>query len=72
MKAENQKLAKMLEELSSEHISTDSDRFGSVVKKHGFEHVRTDKNGDFVVRDMQTEKYFLVNSSREYSEIAKP
>ena len=74
LKTENKKLAKMLEELSVEKVDVarDSEKFSAIVKKHGFERVRTDESGSFVVKDSDTQRYFLVESNREYSEIAKP
>ncbi len=68
------RLSEMLREISSDKItvSRDSQKFMDTVKKHGFEHVESRENGSFVVKSKDDEKYFLVDSNREFIEIEKP
>ncbi|WP_337954353.1 hypothetical protein [Aciduliprofundum sp. MAR08-339] len=37
-----ERIAKMLEKLSIEHVTVDSTKFPDMVKEHEFEHIRTE------------------------------
>ncbi|MCD6275512.1 MAG: endonuclease [Thermoplasmata archaeon] len=68
------RLSNMLEEIAREKmdVSSEKNKLVEIAKKHGFEHIRTEKDSSFIVRDNENKKYFLVDSNREFKEIEKP
>ena len=71
-KLKSERIAKMLEKLSVEHVTVNSTKFPDIVKEHGFEHVRTEENGSFILQDRESKKYFRVSANREFEEIESP
>ncbi len=72
MKDEKERIAEIFERLSKEKIDMNSERFPSIVREQGFEHVRTEENGAFILQDVQTRKYLRVKSKEDFEEIDKP
>ncbi len=72
MKDEKERIAEIYERLSKENIDMHSEKFPSIVREHGFEHVRTEENGAFILQDVQTRKYFRVKSKEDFEEIERP
>jgi len=67
-----ERIEKMFERLSEEKIDATSKRFPEIATEQGFEHVRTEESGSFILRDRETQKYFRVTPNREFEEIEKP
>ena len=72
MKDEKDRIAEIFDRLSKEKIDMHSENFPSIVKEHGFEHVRTEENGAFILQDVQTHKYFRVKNKEDFEEIERP
>ncbi len=72
MKTEKQRIAEIFDRASKESIDMSSEKFPAIVKEQGFEHVRTEEGGSFIIKDLQSQKYFRVKSMEEFKEIEKP
>ena len=72
MKNEKDRIAEIFERLSKEKIDINSERFPSIAREHGFEHVRTEENGAFILQDVQSRKYFRVKGREDFEEIERP
>ena len=72
MKTEKERISEIYDSISKESIDARSEKFPAMVKEHGFEHVRTENSGSFVLKDLQTQKYFRVSGRNEFAEIEKP
>jgi len=72
MENEKERISKMLERLSSESIDAHSEKLPEIVREHGFEHIRTEESGSFIVRDKETQKYFRIHGNRKFEEIESP
>ncbi|ADD08080.1 hypothetical protein [Candidatus Aciduliprofundum boonei] len=72
MKTDKERIAEIFEKLSKEKIDMHSEKFPSIVREQGFEHVRTEENGAFILQDVQTRKYLRVKSKEDFEEIERP
>ena len=72
MKTDKERIAEIFEKLSKEKIDMHSENFPSIVREQGFEHVRTEENGAFILQDVQTRKYLRVKSKEDFEEIERP
>ncbi len=72
MKTDKERIAEIFKQISKENIEMHSGNFPSIVREQGFEHVRTEENGAFILQDVQTRKYLLVKSKEDFEEIDKP
>ncbi len=72
MKTEKERIAEIFDRASKESVDASSEKFPAIVKEHGFEHVRTENSGSFILKDLQTQKYFRVKGREEFEEIERP
>ena len=72
MKAEKERITGIFDRVSKENINMNSEKFPAIAKEYGFEHVRTEDTGSFILKDMETQKYFRVRSREEFEEIERP
>ncbi len=72
MKAEKDRIAELFDRISRESIDINSEKFPEIVKEHGFEHIRTEENGAFILKDLESQRYFRAKNKNDFEEIERP
>ena len=72
MKSEKERISELFDRISKENIDMSSEKFPAIVREHGFEPVHNDESGSFILKDIETQKYFRVRSGEDFEEIEKP
>jgi hypothetical protein len=72
MKTEKDRITELFDRISRESIDINSEKFPEIVKEHGFEHIRTEENGAFILKDIESQKYFRARNKNDFEEIESP